>query len=168
MISSSAPVALHLDDHAVAALERRGMHLADRPGGERLRIDAREHVLPRDAELLLHDRDDLFLGHRRHVVLELRELGDELGRQQVGPRGEDLPELRERRPELLECRAQALRALLERHVGSAALAEAVARHHLADRAPRARAGGGRLPGCRSSAEEPSLLLLRLLGCAGAY
>ena len=77
-------VALHLDDDAIAALERRGVHLADRPRGERLGVDAREHVLPGHAELLLHDRDDLFLGHRRHVVLELRELGDELRRQQSG------------------------------------------------------------------------------------
>ena len=45
-------VTLHLDDDAIAALERRGMHLADRPGGERLGIDALEHVLPGHAELL--------------------------------------------------------------------------------------------------------------------
>ena len=159
MISSSAPWPLHLDDDALAALERRGMHLADRPGGERLGIDAREHVLPRHAKLLLHDGDDLFLGHRRHVVLELRELGDELGRQQVGPRGEDLAELRERRPELLERRAQALRALLERHVGGAALAEAVARHHLADERRAAEKVEIGFLRYRSPAEEPSLLLL---------
>ena len=148
-------VALHLDDDAVAALERRRMHLADRPGGERLGVDAREHVLPRHAELLLHDGDDLFLRHRRHVVLELRELGDELGRQQVRPRGEDLAELRERRPQLLECCAEALRALLERHVGGAALAEAVARHHLADERGTAEKVEIGLLRCRSPAEEAS-------------
>ena len=93
---------LHLDDDALAALERRGMHLADRPGGERLRVDALEHVLPRHTELPLHDGHDLTPGHRRHVVLELRELGDELGRQQVWTSGEDLAELGERRAKLLE------------------------------------------------------------------
>ena len=56
----------------------------DRAGRERLRLDVIEHVLPRDAQLLLHHADDLLLGERRHVVLQRRELLDELGRQQVG------------------------------------------------------------------------------------
>ena len=69
------------------------MHLADRAGRERLGLDALEHVLPGHAELLLHHRDDLRLGERRHVVLERGELLDELGREQVGPGREDLAEL---------------------------------------------------------------------------
>ena len=40
----------------VAARQRRPVHLGDRAGGERLRVDRLEHVLPRDAELLLHHR----------------------------------------------------------------------------------------------------------------
>ena len=84
------------------------MHLGDRAGGERLRLDVIEHVLPRDAQLLLHHADDLLLGERRHVVLQRRELLDVLGRQQVGTRRQDLPELRERRTQLLQRGAQAL------------------------------------------------------------
>ena len=84
------------------------MHLGDRAGGQRRGVDVVEHVLPRHAHLLLHHLHDLLLGERRHVVLQRRELLDVLGRQQVGPRGQDLAELRERRAELLEGRPQPL------------------------------------------------------------
>ena len=81
------------------------------------------------------------LGERRHLVLERRELLDVLGRQQVGPRREDLAELRERRAELLERLAQVARADRVRLV-AAPLAQPVARHDHADarRAPE-QAGG---------------------------
>jgi len=44
------------------------------------------------------------------VVLELCELGDELRRQQVRARRQDLTQLAERRTELLERLAETLRA----------------------------------------------------------
>ena len=84
------------------------VHLGDRAGCQRRGVDVVEDVLPRHAELLLHHLHDLLLGERRHVVLQRRELLDVLRRQQVGPRRQDLPELRERRAELLEGGAQAL------------------------------------------------------------
>src|ERR671934_29793 len=62
LVARSGP--LNLDDHAFTALERRLVHLADRPRRERDRIDRLEHVFPRDAELFLHHLDDLGLGHR--------------------------------------------------------------------------------------------------------
>ena len=99
---------LHLHDDAVAAREGGAVDLGDRAGGQRLGVDRLEHVLPRDAQLLLHHLDDLLLGQRRDVVLERGELVDELGRQQVGTRREHLAELRERRAELLERGAQPL------------------------------------------------------------
>ena len=99
---------LDLHHDLLAVRERRAMHLGDRAGGERLRLDVVEHVLPRHAQLLLHDAHDLLLGERRHVVLQRRELLDVLGRQQVGARRQDLAELRERRTQLLERGAQAL------------------------------------------------------------
>ena len=107
--------ALHLDHDALAALEPRAVHLPDRPGRERLWLDVLEHVLPRDPQLLLHHLHDLRLGQRRHVVLQARELVGDVGRDQVGPRREDLAELGEGRAELLERLAQAggpVRALL--------------------------------------------------------
>jgi hypothetical protein len=45
-----------LIDHAVAVLQTGAMHLADRPRGERLGVDALEDVLPRHLQLLLHHR----------------------------------------------------------------------------------------------------------------
>ena len=99
---------LDLDDDLLPGRERRPVHLRDRAGGERLRLHRLEDVLPRDAELLLHHRDDLRLGERRHVVLQGRELFDELGREQVRSRREDLPELAERGTELLERGAEPL------------------------------------------------------------
>ena len=99
---------LHLHDDAITADERRAMHLADGAGGQSLRLDRVEDVLPGNAELLLHDRDDLGLAHRRHFVLQRGELRDELRRQEIGARREDLPELGESGPELLERGAQAL------------------------------------------------------------
>jgi hypothetical protein len=122
---------LHLDDHTLAALERAAVHLADRAGRDRHRVDRLEHVLPGNAELLLHHCDDVLLGERWHLVLQRGELLHVGGRQQVGPRREDLAELREGRPELLERLAQVPRAHLVRLV-AAALAQAVAGQHGAD------------------------------------
>ena len=99
----------------VAALERRPVHLADRAGRQRRRARSTRRRPPRARRAPRSiDRDDLGLGERRHAVLERRELLDELRRQQVGPRREDLAELGERRPELLERLAQARRACARR------------------------------------------------------
>src|SRR5439155_3910614 len=84
----------------------------DRPGREGGRVDALEDVLPRHAEFLLHHLDDLLLAERWDVVLELRELVDELRRDQVGTGRKDLSQLAERRPELLERLAHPLRLSL--------------------------------------------------------
>ncbi len=100
------PLDLH---HGLRVIgERRSVHLRDRPGGERERLDRLEHVLPRDAELLLHHAHDLFLGQGRNVVLEGRELLDELGRHEVRTCRQDLAQLGERGSELLERAPQAL------------------------------------------------------------
>ena len=123
---------LHLDDHALAALEGRLVHLPDRPRSERLGVDRGEHVFPGDAELLLHHLHHLRLRQRRDVVLQRRELDDELGRQQVGPGREDLPELRKGRPELFEGVAQPARSDLDRVGSAAGLAQAVLREHGGD------------------------------------
>ena len=118
--------ALHLYHDAVAVLQPRTMHLADRPRRERLGVDALEDVLPRNLQLLFHHRDDLGLGERRHLVLQVGQLLDELGRKQAGTRGQDLAELGEGRPQLLERLAQPLGAFRRRErVALGALGEAV-------------------------------------------
>src|SRR5262249_44509206 len=69
------------------------------------------------------------LRQRLNVVLEPGQLGRDVGRDQVGPGREDLPELGERRPELLERFAQS-----RGPVGAvrAAVLEAVLRDHCGD------------------------------------
>ena len=94
------------------------MDLPDGSRGQRLRVDRREDVLPRDAELLLHHVDDLRLRQRRDLVLELGELVGDVRWDQVGPGREDLAELREGRPELLERVPEGLRAGRRRGSGA--------------------------------------------------
>ena len=61
---------LNLDDDRSPVVERRAMHLADRSRRQRRRLDGLEHVLPRHAEVLLHDPNDVGLGQRRDVVAQ--------------------------------------------------------------------------------------------------
>jgi hypothetical protein len=78
------------------------MDLRDRGGCERLGVKPHDRI----AELLAHDSLDLGERKGRHCLHELGELLDvDLG-QQVGTRGEQLAELQERRPELLEGSAE--------------------------------------------------------------
>ena len=93
---------LHLDHYPLAADQRGAVDLGDRAGGQRVRFDAGEHVLPRDLEFFLHHRHDLGLAQRRHVILEAGELVYDRRREQVRPGGQDLPELGERRPEFFQ------------------------------------------------------------------
>jgi hypothetical protein len=97
---------LYLDDNPVAARQRRALDLGNGAGGKGFGIYRIEHVLPRHSEFLLHDLDDLFLGHRSDVVLQRRELLDVLGRQKVRARRQYLPELRIGRAEFLERSSQ--------------------------------------------------------------
>ena len=110
---------LHLHDDAPPVGERGAVHLTDGAGRERTRIDGAEHVLPRDAELLLHHRDDLGLAHRRDRRLQRAELLDVLGRDEIRSRRQHLAELAERGSELLERLAQLLRRLLVVRAGAA-------------------------------------------------
>jgi len=97
---------LHLDDDTAAVRQRRAMHLPDRRGSERLRIEVGEQPLDRLTELLLDRLLDLRVRERPHVVLQAAQLGDDVRRHDVGARREQLAELDERRPELVEHLAQ--------------------------------------------------------------
>jgi hypothetical protein len=90
------------------------MHLSDRPRRQGVGVDAREHVLPWNAELLLHHRDDLRLGEGRDLVLKLCELCGERGWHEIRASREDLTQLREGGPELLQRVAELLRPLFGR------------------------------------------------------
>ena len=72
-----------------------------------------EGLLEREAELLLDHPADVVERDRADVVLQLPQLGDDVRRHHVGPRREELAELDERRPELVEHLAQAAAAVGE-------------------------------------------------------
>jgi hypothetical protein len=122
---------------------------------DRRRLEVEEQPLERVAQLLFDHALGLLERERSHVVLQPPQLDHDVGRYDVGSRREELPELHERRPELVEHLTQMLAArgrggaLVGRHVGEALLrraarqevaqlvrleevAEAVANHDLRD------------------------------------
>ena len=102
---------LHLDDHLVAVREHRPVHLADRRGCDRRLSELDERLLERQAEFAFDDLPHLRERERAHVVLQPAQLGDDVRRDDVGPGREQLAELDERRPELVEHLAQVPPAL---------------------------------------------------------
>ena len=149
------PRPLHLDRDPAPVRQGRAMHLADGGGRDRRRLEVEEQPLERVAQLLFDHALGLLERERPHVVLQPPQLDHDVGRHDVGPGREELPELHERRPELVEHLTQVLAArgrggtLLGRHVGEAILrgaarqevaqlvrleevAEAVAHHDLRD------------------------------------
>ena len=101
----------HLGDDLLPRGEQPAVRLRDRGGGERLRVEADEGVL---AEVLPEHGLDLREGDGRDGVDEVAELLDVDVRQEIRPRREKLPELDERRAELLEAAAKRLRSLARR------------------------------------------------------
>src|SRR5205085_515801 len=101
----------HLDHDVVAGGEQAAVRLGDGSGRERLRLEAHERI---GAEVLPHDRLDLFEGDGGHVVDEPAELVDVDVRQEVWARRKELPELDERRAELFETLTERLRSLARR------------------------------------------------------
>ncbi len=106
----------HLEHDIVAGGQQPAMRLRDRSRGERLRVDAHERLL---AEVGQHDSLDLREGDsRRDVVHEPAQLLDVDVGQEIGTRREELAELDEGRPELLEPAAERLRPLARRVAAS--------------------------------------------------
>jgi hypothetical protein len=95
-----------LDDDGLPFAQPRGVDLRDRRRGERTTVELGENLLDGPAEGHCERGGRLVAGERRHLVLELRELGGDIGRQQIGTHRERLAELDEDRPELLEREAQ--------------------------------------------------------------
>src|SRR5690606_32033776 len=71
-----------------------------------------EELVERCAELRLDHADDLVERCRANRILQLGELGDDVGGKQVGASGENLAELDEGRTELLQRHSQAHGAAL--------------------------------------------------------
>ena len=95
--------------------QRRRMHLRDRGRGQRRGVEARERVGDRPAQRLLDRCARAAVAvERRDAVLQQRQFVGDVGRHQVAARRQDLPELDEDRPELLQRQAQARAARLRR------------------------------------------------------
>ena len=97
---------LHFDGNAAPVREHGAVNLADRRRGERLGLELEEEPLDRLPELFSDHTLDLGERDRPHVVLEPAQLGDDVRRDDVGSRREQLAELDERRAELVEHFAQ--------------------------------------------------------------
>ena len=87
------------------------MYLADRRCRDRRLVELGEELLDGELELFADDALDVRVRERAHVVLELLQLLDDVRRDDVGPRREQLAELDEGRAELVEQLAQVLAAL---------------------------------------------------------
>ena len=102
---------LHLDRDALAVRQRRPVHLPDRGGGDGGRLELREELLDRKPEVLADHPLDVLVRERPHVVLQGLQLEHDVGRDDVGPRREQLAELDEGRAELVQHLAEVLAAL---------------------------------------------------------
>ena len=99
--------ALHLHRDAVAVRQHGAVHLSDRRRRDRRLLELEEEPLDLEPELGLDHGAGLCERERTNVVLELPQLCDDVGRNDVGARRQQLPELDERRPELVEHLAEA-------------------------------------------------------------
>ena len=91
------------------------MDLRDRRRGDRRRVQGREDLGGRPAVLLAQDLLDLVESERADVVAQGRELVDIRLGQQVRPGGEELAQLHERGPEVLQDHPQPARPVLRRY-----------------------------------------------------
>ncbi len=95
----------HFDDHVRPVVEGGRVYLADRSGRQRLEVEAGEDLGGGRAELGPDGLFDDVRCNSDRVVLELGQFGLKIGRQQVGARRKDLPELDKRRAKSFECHA---------------------------------------------------------------
>lgn len=98
-----------LHDHLAPVLQRGRMDLPDGGGGERLEVERAEGLFERAAQLALDDRaHDLGrIGGR--LLAQPLELAGDVVADEVAARAEDLPELDEGRPQVLQRHPQPLR-----------------------------------------------------------
>jgi hypothetical protein len=101
---------LHLDHHLGAAVETGPVHLTDGRGRQGLGVEIMEDFLGITSQFFLEDGTNLLQGKRRNIVLQLGQFIEEIGGNQVGPGGKQLPQLNERRPQFLEHQPQPLRS----------------------------------------------------------
>ena len=107
---------LHLHGHRAAGVQLGQVHLADRGGRHRHRVEGGEQVADLAVQLLADHLLHLLVGEGRDRVLQQAQLADDLGRHQVGADREQLAELDEGRAQLVQHLAQVPAARLQRHL----------------------------------------------------
>ena len=126
--------ALHLHGHLLPVGEDGAVHLADRRRCDRREVELEKRPIHPEVELGLDGVAHLLERDCRRVVLQPAKLGDDVRRDDVGTRREELAELHEGRPELVEHHPQAL-ATIRRGDGIAvrvALAQPVSAEDVAE------------------------------------
>ncbi len=83
------------------------MHLGDRSRGQWLYVETAEHFADLGAELIFDQCHGFFRVERRHAVLQQHQLVGDVGGQQVAAGGQQLAELDEDRPQVLQRQTQA-------------------------------------------------------------
>lgn len=101
--------ALHLDGNVAPVPQRGAVHLSQRCGGERFRVERREVLRDAQPQLLADDALDAGVGERIDRILEARQRLEVRRRQQVGARRQQLPELDVGGTEPLEISGELLR-----------------------------------------------------------
>ena len=136
---------LHLDDDLLTGAQSGHVDLGDRRGGNRRLGELREHVLERNAEVVLDGTSHVGERLGWNLVAAALELVDQLGREEALTGGDDLTELDERRTERFSGEAQASRQVGDTgRAGSSATAAP----------PHPREHGGRQPPGDGEAASP--------------
>jgi len=103
--------ALDLHDHVGARMQAGPVYLGDGGGRKRRRVELGEHRTGRRPKLPAEHLFHLLPGGWRDLLLQPAQLVDELRGQQVAPRGQQLTELDEGDPGLLQRQPQGTRQL---------------------------------------------------------
>ncbi|MNC18894.1 hypothetical protein D3C75_668150 [compost metagenome] len=93
---------LHLHRRGCAVLQHRMIHLADGGGGNGGLREGDEQVAKTGPQLLLHNLYGIGVRKGRHLILELHQLRDDAGRNQIGPCAGNLPQLDKGRAQILQ------------------------------------------------------------------
>ena len=94
--------AAHLHHHLGAVVQPGAVHLRDGRGSERRGVELREYRLGLAAQVFAKLRPQGLERQRGHPAVQLAELGDPLGAQEVASAGQHLAELDEGGAQLLE------------------------------------------------------------------
>ncbi len=92
---------LDLDHHLGTVLHGRPVNLADGCGGKGGLVKAGKELFRITAQFLLEDGNDLFIGKRRHLILEFGQFGEIFRGNKIGPGGQQLAEFDKGRPQFL-------------------------------------------------------------------